>query len=325
MVDKIQLIEPNSTHTFNVTDEQEGQRLDVFIASQFPSYSRSFFEKLIKQKNITINDKPIHRKSTPVMANDTISITFPDTKKDPVEIKKNVESLHVQIAHEHPHFLVINKPAKLLVHAPHAESEAITLVDWLIAKFDDIRSIGSDDRPGIVHRLDKDTTGLIIIPRNNCAHAYFSDLFKNRKIQKTYLAIVKGHPDKEGEIDLEIARNPYDRNKMTHVTGKNVSKIKSKIRQAKTFYKIIEYFDEYSLVEAKPVTGRTHQIRVHFAGIGHPLLGDPVYGEKSKIISRHALHAQKLEFEFEGEKFCIIQNAPQDFKKAIKFLQQNKS
>jgi len=325
MAEKIQLIEPNSTHIFNVTEQEEGQRLDVFISSRFPSYSRSFFERLIKQNNVTINEKSVSKKSIQVFENDTVVVTFPEIKKNPIETKKNIENIDVQVVLEHPHFLVISKPAGLLVHSPHPQSTDITLVDWLIEKFEDIKKVGSEDRPGIVHRLDKDTSGVIIVPRNNCAHAYFSDLFRERKIQKTYLAIVKGHPDKEGEIDLEIARNPYDRNKMTHVTSKNVSKIKSKIRKATSFYKVLEYFDEHTLVEVKPVTGRTHQIRVHFSGIGHPLMGDPIYGKKSKIISRHALHAQKLEFTFEGQNFCAQQNEPEDFKKAITLLRKNKS
>ena len=324
-MEQIQLVEPNSIHTFTVKENQEGQRVDAYLSSQFPSYSRSFFERLIEQECVKLNGKPIHKKSTPLKVDDTISIQFPEIKKDPVQVKKDAENLDVKIIHEDPHFLIISKPAGLMVHAPHPDSTDITLVDWLVAKFEDIKNVGYEDRPGIVHRLDKDTSGLLIIPRNNCSHAYFSDLFKERKIKKTYLAIVKGHPDKEGEIDLDIARNPDNRKKMTHVTGGNRPKIKSKIRQAKTLFKVIEYLDEYSLVEVHLITGRTHQIRVHFTGIKHPLLGDPIYGQKSKIISRHALHAHKLEFEFEGKKFEFQEDAPKDFQQAVIQLRKYKS
>jgi len=324
-MEQIQLVEPNSVHTFTVKEDQEGQRVDLFLSEQFPSYSRSFFEKLIEQGRVKLNGKPINKKSTVLKINDTVSVQFPELKKDPVQLKKDIEKLDVKIVHEDPHFLIINKPAGLMVHAPHPDSTEVTLVDWLLAKFKELKNVGYEDRPGIVHRLDKDTSGLLIIPRNNCAHAYFSDLFKKRKIKKTYLAIVKGHPNKEGEIDLDIARHPSDRKKMTHVTIGNRPQIKSKIRHAKTLYKVLEYFDEYALVEVYPVTGRTHQIRVHFTGIKHPLLGDPIYGQKSKIIPRHALHANKLEFEFEGKKFTFQEDAPKDFKDAVTQLRTSKS
>jgi len=324
-MEKIELVKPNSNHTFTVDPEYGGMRIDVFLSHQFPSYSRSFFEKLIEDCCVKINDTLVRKKSVLLKENDTISVTFPLPKRDPIKIKKEAKNLDVEIVYEHPHFIVVNKPAGLMVHTPHPDSVDVTLVDWLLANFDELKNVGHVDRPGIVHRLDKDTTGLIIIPRNNCAHAYFGNLFRDRKIKKTYLAIVKGHPDKTGEIKFDIARHPSNRSKMTHVTGGNRPLIKGKIRKAKTVYKVIEYFDDYSLVEVYPVTGRTHQIRVHFAGIGHPLLGDAVYGEKSKTINRHALHAQKLEFDFEGKQCSIIQEPPKDFKQAICSLRKNKS
>jgi len=323
-IEKIEVVEPGSTHTFTAQETDEGQRIDAFISSKFPSYSRSFFEKLIERQLVKINNKIIKKKSILIKPLDTIEITFPETKKKTPEFKKKLKDLDVKIVYENEHFVILNKPAGLMVHTPNPQSTAVTLVDWILENIEQVSNVGLDDRPGIVHRLDKDTTGLIIIPKNNCAHAYISNLFKERKIQKTYLAIVKGHPNKEGEIELDIARNPFDKNKMTHVTTRNIRHIRSKIRQAKTNYKVLEYFDNHALIEAKPVTGRTHQIRVHFSGIKHPLLSDPIYGEKSKIIGRHALHAQKLEFEFEGEKISVSQEPPQDFQDALKLLRNNK-
>jgi len=323
-MEKIEVAKPGSIHIFEVQSQDDGLRLDYFVAKQFPSYSRSFFERLIERERVKLNTKTVNKKSIPIKESDTIEIKFPEIKKETINFKSKLENLDVKIVYKHKHFFILSKPDKLMVHAPHPESTAVTLVDWALANLSNISNVGFDDRPGIVHRLDKDTTGLIIIPRNNCSHAYISNLFKERKIKKTYLAIVKGHPDKEGEIELDIARNPFDKNKMTHVTSGNISKIRGKIRKAKTSFRVLEYFDEYSLVEAKPVTGRTHQIRVHFAGIGHPILGDPVYNEKSKIISRQALHAHKLEFEFEGEKITATENPPKDFQFAISLIQKNK-
>jgi len=323
-MEKIEVVEPGSSHIFKVKEEQDGQRIDFYLSGQFTSYSRSFFEKLLKNDCVKINKKAINKKRTIIKTCDTIEVQFPEIKKKIKELKSELANLDIKIVYQNKHFAVIDKPDNLIVHATHSKNNAITLVDWILKNIDQISHVGIDDRPGIVHRLDKDTTGLIVIPKNNCSHAYFADLFKEKKIQKTYLAIVKGHPEKCGEIDFDIARNPYDKSKMTHVTAKNVSKIKGKIREAKTLYKVLQYFDEYSLVQVEPKTGRTHQIRVHFAAIGHPLLCDPVYGKKSHIIPRQALHAYKLEFEFEGEKMEITQEPPQDFQKALDYLQKNK-
>lgn len=325
-MEKIKTIKPGSTHIFEVQDHQEGQRMDAFIASKFSSYSRNFFGKLINMNLVTLNNKSMIKKSTPLKKNDIITLKFPETKKRNPEFIKKIENLDIKIIYENKHFAILNKPDNLMVHPPHPQSGPVTLVDWILENIDGISHVGIDDRPGIVHRLDKDTTGLIIIPKNNCSHAYFANLFKERKIEKTYLAIVKGHPDKTGEIDLHIARDPYNKTKMTCVTESSmVTKIRSKIRNAKTSYKTIEYFDDFSFVAVKPLTGRTHQIRVHFAKIGHPLLSDPVYGQTSKIIGRQALHAYKLEFEFDKEKISVCQEPPQDFQKAIEYLRKNKS
>jgi len=325
MMERIQLVEPNSKHMFVVKESEEGQRLDLYLSNQFPSYSRSYFGGLIGHNRVKLNEKTVCKKGTPLRPNDKILVTFPKLKKDPAIIKEGVEKLNIQLVHENPHFLILNKPHNLLVHAPHPQSTAITMVDWLIAKFEEIKHVGYGDKPGIVHRLDKNTTGLLIVTRNNCSHAYFSYLFKERKIKKRYLAIVKGHPEKEGEINLDLARHPTIRNKMTHVTSGNIPQIRGRIRQSKTIYKVREYFDNCSLVEVYPVTGRTHQIRVHFSAIGHPLIGDPVYGEKSKIIDRQALHANKLEFVFEDETYQFEQNIPDDFQDALCHLQKNKT
>ena len=326
IIDKknIELEIAGSIHKFTVKPEETGQRVDAYIANQFPSYSRSFFEKLIELELVKINNKIVSKKSWPLKENDIIELQFPQAKNRDQELDK-LKDLDINIIYQNQHFAILNKPANLSAHPSNNNNETITLVDWILANIEQVSNVGFDARPGIVHRLDKDTTGLMIIPKNNCAHAYFADLFKKRKVEKTYLAIVHGHPEKTGEIDVEIARHPKEKTKMTHVNSSNIARIKGKSRNAKTLYEVLEYYDGFALVSAKPLTGRTHQIRVHFSSIGHPLLGDGVYGKSSKIIARHALHALQLEFEFEGEKMKFQQDPPKDFTDAINLLEQNKS
>lgn len=320
-MEKITLIPPNTTHQIIVLESDVGKRLDLYLKQQFPSYSRNFFQQLICQQMVLINNKLELKAKTLTKQNDVVEITFPPitTELPKKEIPKNLD---IRIVHEDKHFMIINKPANLTVHPPKITSQEVTLVDWLVYRFNELSRVGYADRPGIVHRLDKDTSGLMLVARNNCAHALLSDMFRNRTIQKTYLAVVKGHPEKNGTINFAITRDPVRRNSMIHIAAEEKKEGK-KIRDACTHYEVLEYFDDCALVQAKPVTGRTHQIRVHFSAIGHPLVGDLLYGEKSKKIGRHALHAYSLTFEFNGKKNNFFQNPPQDFQKLIEILRNN--
>ena len=226
---------------------------------------------------------------------------------------------------ENENFIVVNKPAGLLVHATDTAKDEVTLVDWLLTKVKGLTGIGAVERPGIIHRLDQDTSGLLVVAKNNYAHEKISQMFKDRLVKKTYWAIVKGHPAKEGAIDFSVMRHPVYRNKMIHVqTSGKLSTKQASARDALTNYIVLEDFDDCSLVEAKPVTGRTHQIRVHFSGLGHPLIGDKLYGQQSKFIKRHALHAKAIEFEFEGKKYHLEAEVPKDFQRALKELKSEK-
>ena len=316
-------IPPNTTFSFSVDQADDGMRLDIYLSNQFPAYSRSFFQGLIKGGRTKLNQNVVTKTSTPLKRYDAVTIQFPPPHT--IEPKTFVEKdLGVEVIHEHEHFFIINKPAGLLVHPPSEASTAITLIDWLLTHFNEIRSVGYANRPGIVHRLDKDTSGLMIISRTPHAHLVFSNLFKNRALKKSYLAIVHGYPQRKGMVDYPIARDKIHRNKMVALapndTGKNAA---GKIRPATTHYHVQEYFsDEYALVKAKPVTGRTHQVRVHLTAIGHPLVGDPVYGRKSKLIKRHALHAYTLEFDFDGKPFSFVKEPPEDIAKLIQQLKK---
>jgi len=309
-------IAPDSTFSFTIQEEQEAMRLDQFVSDQFDHYSRNFFRVLIDDGLVTINEKVPSKSGVKLKVNDVIGVTFPPARKPQTFSKEELKNLGVEIIHEGKDFLIIYKPAGLLVHRPCEKSETISLVDWLINHCDEIEQVGYEDRPGIVHRLDKDTSGLMIVALTQKAHVTISDLFKNRDIKKTYLAIVKGHPEKEGTIEFPIGRHHTLRNKMARVPNG---------RESTTHYKVLEYFDDFSLVEVKPITGRTHQIRVHFSSTGNPLAGDKLYaGPHFKTLDGQALHAQSLEFEYDGKSYSFTKTPPKAFENLVLQLQKNK-
>ena len=313
-------IPPNTTHHFTVSVQEAGQRLDRYLTQQFSSYYRTFFQQLIQQEMVSINNKKKVKPKTLTKSDDLITVTFPlvITKRPQKEIPKDLD---ISIVHTDEHFLVINKPVNLMVHPPTITSDDFTLIDWLMHTFQEITNVGFADRPGIVHRLDKDTSGIMLVARNNCALTMLGDMFRKRTIKKTYLAIVSGHPEKEGTITLSIKRHSIKRNTMVAVPPE--TKTNGTLRSACTHYRVLHYFDDCSLVEVKPVTGRTHQIRVHFAALGHPLIGDHVYGKKSKKLGRQALHAYKLSFEFNGKQYSFCQDPPQDFKNFLEKIRNH--
>ena len=319
-MENIVRVPPNTTHNFTVPAHDAGQRLDLYLTQQFPSYSRTFFQQLIVQELVSIKNKKKVKPRTLTKSDDLITVTFPPvvTRRPQKEIPNDLD---ISIVHTDEHFLVINKPINLMVHPPTITSEDFTLVDWLMHTFQDISDVGVADRPGIVHRLDKDTSGIMLVARNNCALTMLGDIFRKRDIQKTYLAIVSGHPEKEGTISLSIKRHSVKRNTMVAVPPE--TKTNGTLRSACTHYRVLEYFDDCSLVEVKPVTGRTHQIRVHFAALGHPLVGDYIYGKKSKKIARQALHAYKLSFKFNGKQYDFCQQPPQDFQSFLEIKRNN--
>ena len=291
------------------------QRLDVYIKAQLPLYSRTFLSTLIAQRAICINGIVATKPSTPVKAGSHIVITIP-IQPAPKDHKDHALSLPVTILYTHEQFFIINKPAPLTVHplssAPEHTTEP-TLIDWIKAYDAHLSQVGDIDRPGIIHRLDKETSGLMIIPRTNYAYQIFSELFKNRLITKKYLALVQGHPKESGSIEYDIGRHPIIRTRMRAYKPGEMQQTPT--RNALTHYRVLSYFDDYSLIEAHIITGRTHQIRVHFAAIGHPVIGDHMYGSRSLLIQRQALHATSLSFTFEGTPFAFTQDPPADFQK----------
>lgn len=284
-------------------------RIDKFLSDQFKDYSRSYFQKLMDLGLITVNFKIIKKSSFLLKNGDQIVIKFPEVKQFDLSPKQ----IDFQVISVQPDFIVVNKPAGLIVHHSGKTQESeVTLVNGLLYKFQELNKFSNKERPGIVHRLDKDTSGLLLVARNTISQIGLSRLFKSRKIKKIYLAVVKGHPLKKGKIDYPISRHAFKRHMMTHtrLSGK----------KALTYYKVLEYFKDSALVACRIVTGRTHQIRVHFAAIGHGLLGDKVYGYESKIISRQALHSYKISFEYRNNKYKFKAEIPKDIKDLIKNL-----
>ncbi len=316
-------VESNALFTFIVDQNTSISRIDQYISSLFPHYSRSFFQQLILEKHVSLNGKIITKPSTQIALNDIITVQFPSARTIESDMIKH-HTTGVNVVASHDHFMIIYKPANLLVHPPSNKSTAVTLTDWIIQNHQELVNVGIVDRPGIVHRLDKDTSGIMILTRTNYGHTVFNNLFKQRDIKKTYFAVVVGHPEPQGTITLAIGRDPHNRIKMTTFDEENheelIKKYSIKIRHAFTEYKVVHYFKDTSLVEVKPTTGRTHQIRVHMAAVGHPIIGDQTYGNASSLINRQALHAHSLSFTFDGTDYTFSYDMPEDMQSLIKNL-----
>ena len=277
-------------------------RLDRTLHAHLPEYSRTYFQDLIQEEQVLVNGTPVRKPSWPIRAGDSLEVFFPAVR--PLgALPIPSEDMGVSILYEHADFLIVVKPSGLVVHSPHSRSTEITLVDWLVHTFKELTSVGPAERPGIVHRLDKDTSGLMIIPRTTQAHAYFSDLFQKRLIEKTYLAYVIGRPAQTGKVDHPIGRDPMHPHRMAHVASG---------RSALSNYKVVTYYEDAALVEVKPHTGRTHQIRLHLASEGYPLIGDKVYGIEDTRIARHALHAHQLSFTYKDRWYSFTCSMPSD-------------
>jgi 23S rRNA pseudouridine1911/1915/1917 synthase len=306
-------------------------RLDKFLSREFFSprkialqsrgkRSRGEIIKNIKEGSILINEKKV-KPSYSLKENDTIIINF---KTVPSKLVPN-KNIAFEIIYQDKNIVAINKPAGLKVH-PSSIEEDNTLVNGLLSKFPEIENVndgscGSSLRPGIIHRLDQDTSGIMIVARNQKSFNKLKEIFQIRKIIKKYLALVLGKiKDKKGFIEKPIARSSSY--KKQTIAGR---KTKTIIRKAVTEYKVIQEFSDFSLVEVWPKTGRMHQIRIHFFSLGNPVAGDKKYKLKklSKIIlpKRQLLHAEKLDFELFDKKYSFSAELPQDFKDFLTKLQ----
>ena len=291
----------------NVSDEETGERIDSFLSGK-TEFTRTRIQQLIKDKNITVNGKAT-KSSYKIEENDEIAIEVPEAET--TEIKP--ENIKIDIVYEDSDIAVINKQAGLVVHPAHGHYSG-TLVNAILYHIKDLSGINGEIRPGIVHRLDKDTSGLIVIAKNDKVHTALTEMFQEKKIKKTYLAILKGKLNKsEGKIVTQIGRDKNDRKKMTVID--DITKGKNAI----TNYKVVSQNNLFTLVKVNIETGRTHQIRVHMRHLGYPILGDSVYGRKDNE-KRQMLHAYKLEFlhPVTGHQMEFTGEIPEDFQKALK-------
>ena len=290
-----------------VTRDQAGSRLDRYLSIQLPRFSRSRLQNLIRENFVTLNEKKPRPRDL-VRSGDVVRVHEPPVRK----ISATPEKIALDILFEDVDLVVINKPAGLVVH-PGAGHQEHTLVNALLHHCKNLSGIGGKERPGIVHRLDKETSGCLVVAKNDAAHQNLSEQFAARTVEKIYLALVAGTPRKsDGVIDAAIARHPVDRKRMA------VTRIRG--RSARTGYRVLKSGGGISLVECVLHSGRTHQIRVHFQHIGHPVLGDKVYAAKSaKDFSRQMLHAWKLGFHHprSGEWKRFTAARPEDFEAAL--------
>ena len=293
---------------------EAGVRLDVFLSEQLDNLSRSAAQKLLESGAVTRNGKAL-RKQDKTVAGAVYEVALPEVKEVAIEAK----DLPLDIVYEDADLLVLNKPKGVVVHPAPGHWDD-TLVNALMYHCrDSLSGINGELRPGIVHRIDKDTSGLLIVAKNDFAHQALADQLQDHSLSRTYEAVVKGgFKEDEGTVSAPIGRHPVDRKKMA-VTDKNS-------RPAVTHWRVLERFGQYTLVECRLETGRTHQIRVHMAHIRHPILGDTVYGSPKPELGQDSqcLHARSLTFRHPrtGEEITVTCPRPAYFEAVLEKLRK---
>ncbi len=323
------------TKTFTVPETASGARLDVFVAGVLPDISRSRAQKLIESGRILVDGKP-EKASYKLLPGETVLVTIPPP--EPMGIKG--EDIPIEIIYEDEDILVVNKPRGMAVH-PAPGSPSRTLVNALLARCDKLSSVGGTERPGIVHRLDKDTSGALVVAKTDAAHASLQQQIQKREARRAYKLVVHGEVKfTEAEIDAPIGRHPTDRKRMAVLEFAEDRGLKA--RRAVTDLRVLKRFRQFTYLEARLQTGRTHQIRVHTSYIGHPVVGDPVYGANRlplwlgrkqeaelkqilKNLSGQALHAAFLTIKHPrtGIQMTFEAPMPSEFEALLKWLEQN--
>jgi len=296
-----------------VTVDQDKQRLDRALAKQLPDLSRSRLQTLIEQQQVQVNGAVCTDKKYQVHAGDTIFLVIPP----PQPLSLEPEAIPLDVLYEDEHLIIVNKPAGLVVH-PAPGNETGTLVNALLAHCDNLAGIGGVERPGIVHRLDKETSGALVAAKTDFAHQHLQSQIQAKTAQREYLGLVHGSPQgKAGTIELPMGRHPVNRKKMAVVEKGG--------RSAITHWQLEERLGNYTLLLFRLETGRTHQIRVHCSAIGHPIVGDPVYSSGHSLgvnLSGQVLHARRLclTHPVTEERLCAIAPLPTDFTKLLTVL-----
>jgi 23S rRNA pseudouridine1911/1915/1917 synthase len=295
---------PDQASEFKASAEDAGKRLDQFLVSHIPDVSRARVQQLISEQKVQVDGHPA-KASSKLRGGETVAITGTAV---PPPLRAIAEDIPLDIVYEDKDLAVVNKPAGMMVHAGAGATEdernRSTLVNALLYRFKALSEVGGDMRPGIVHRLDRNTSGLIVVAKNDVAHRKLASQFSEREISKTYIALVHGwFKEQKGTISAAISRDVMRRTRMTVRRSEGG-------RTAVSHYRVVRQFEsvygKFALVEVKIETGRTHQIRVHLSSIGHPVVGDTLYGAPAEIkpkgkidpvsLNRHFLHAARLEF-----------------------------
>jgi 23S rRNA pseudouridine1911/1915/1917 synthase len=315
---------------FEVKTRSVGKRIDSYLASRFTDYSRRVIQKVIDADAVLVNDRVV-KASYRVRAGDVVSVRLPELP----ETRPEPEEIPIEVVYEDETLTVVNKPAGMVTH-PAKGNWRGTLVNALQFHYDNLSLLAGPNRPGIVHRLDRDTTGLLVVLKDPIAHRKLALKFELREVQKEYLALVSGVPQRHSDyIEQPIGFHPTCREKMAIRAPVDGGK------PAVTFYEIVERFPGFALLRCKPQTGRTHQIRIHLAHIGHPILADKLYSGRDRIvfadvlgrehqespgefvlIDRQALHAHRLRFEhpLTGRELDLTAPLPADFARTLEAL-----
>lgn len=291
---------PDRREVFEFQKMQD-ERLDHFLVERLPEFSRSRLQGLIKDGFVLVDSVPAKKAGQKLESGSQVEVLIPPTAPSRLE----GEDIPLDIIFENDDLLVVNKLAGMVVH-PSAGHDTGTLVHAVLGYEPDIEGIGGEERPGVVHRLDKETSGLILLAKNDRAHRWLQDQFRLRAVEKTYLALVDGKPPTpSGRVEAPVGRDPSHRKKMAIMPP-------GKGREAVSEYITLETFEEHTLLEFHPLTGRTHQIRLHCMFLGCPIVGDKVYGHRKQSIDidRHFLHASNLKIILPGEKIAKTFEAP---------------
>ena len=313
-----------STISFQVDSQDSAKRLDVFLSQKEPALSRSQIKRLIEMGEVQVGGRKA-KAALRLRENDAVTLTLPEPRK----LELEAQAIPLEVLYEDRHLIVVNKPAGLVVH-PGAGNYSGTLVHALLHHCPDLAGVGGVLRPGIVHRLDKDTSGVLVAAKDDLAHRFLAEQFKKHTAKRKYMGIVFGQLDEEGQVAASIGRHPTHRKKMSARPRKG--------RDARTHWRVLERFRSFNLAEFRLETGRTHQIRVHLSSIGHPILGDPLYGGRSRLPSieppalrqalqglrRQALHAACLGFVHPVTKEAMEFSSPlpPDLAEAVSLLRR---
>lgn len=315
-------MDPPEIRTFEIDSHDAGQRLDAYLTSQIEGWSRARLQRLIDAEDVLVNGKPA-KSSYKLRENDELEVELiapPTTSFTP-------EPISIEVVYEDEALVVVNKPAGLVVH-PAAGIHGGTLANALAYHFEQLPSSGAGVRPGIVHRLDRDTSGLLVVAKTEAALENLSDQFRDRTVFKSYIALVHGRiKDASGKIDQPLARDPANRTRMAVVR---------RGRSALSLFRVRQHFDRFTLLDVELMTGRTHQIRVHLAWLKHPVVGDEIYGggrdntiQDARLrahvrnLGRHFLHAEKLAFTHPqtGERVEFSSPLPTELSELLKLLE----